>query len=61
MSRLHLRELAELLRLPAESELAAQIEPLDPQRVTQARDLGITAGTAEIGERLAAKVIQHLQ
>lgn len=30
-------------------------------RVTQARDLGITAGTAEIGERLAAKVIQHLQ
>ncbi len=30
--------LAELLRLPAESELAAQIEPLDPQRVTRARD-----------------------
>ena len=30
-------------------------------RVTQARDLGITAGTAKIGERLAAKVIQHLQ
>ncbi len=30
-------------------------------RVTQARDLGITAGTAEIGERLAEKVIQHLQ
>ncbi len=30
-------------------------------RVTQARDLGIAAGTAEIGERLAAKVIQHLQ
>ena len=30
-------------------------------RVTQARDLGIAAGTAEIGERLAEKVIKHLQ
>ncbi|TDU32532.1 alanyl aminopeptidase [Panacagrimonas perspica] len=30
--------LAELLRLPAESELAAQIEPLDPHAVTRARD-----------------------
>nr|WP_293244502.1 aminopeptidase N [Panacagrimonas sp.] len=30
--------LAELLRLPAESELAATIEPLDPQRVVRARD-----------------------
>ncbi len=30
-------------------------------RVTQARDLGVSAGTAEMGERLAAKVIQLLQ
>jgi aminopeptidase N len=30
--------LAELLRLPAESELAATIEPLDAQRVVRARD-----------------------
>lgn len=30
--------LAELLRLPAESELAATIEPLDPPRVVRARD-----------------------
>jgi aminopeptidase N len=30
--------LAELLRLPAESELAAQLEPLDPQAVAKARD-----------------------
>jgi lipoyl(octanoyl) transferase len=29
-------------------------------RVTQTRDLGIAAGTAEMGERLAAKVIQLL-
>ncbi|MGQ0698189.1 MAG: aminopeptidase N [Panacagrimonas sp.] len=30
--------LAELLRLPAASELAAQIEPLDPPKVVRARD-----------------------
>ncbi|HKY92435.1 MAG TPA: aminopeptidase N, partial [Nevskiaceae bacterium] len=30
--------LAELLRMPAESELAAQLEPLDPQRAAAARD-----------------------
>lgn len=30
-------------------------------RVTQTRDLGMVAGTREMGERLAAKVIQHLQ
>ncbi len=30
--------LAELLRLPAESELAAQIEPLNPLRAAEARD-----------------------
>ena len=30
-------------------------------RVTQTRDLGICAGPAEMGERLASKVIQHLQ